>query len=238
MRRDVLRSIRAELSKSFVGLWMIPAYAVAALIPWVIATNLASAVAPDDVPRAVLDIATAAAIGSAFVGTWVVTRDYYYHSLSRGVVVSGRAAIFVGKTVTAFVVGAIATAVAVAFWIPFGAAVLGGAALAIDDQTITRLVGILVAGSMAGAFGSAIGWLVPNYFGASILAIALPLVAEIVPAVGTGRALPGLPTSAAARVAGVPLDGGLPLFTEAAVLVAWTAAFIAVGWLVFRRREI
>lgn len=240
MSLDALRSIRAELSKSFVGLWMIPAYAVAALIPWVIATNLASAVAPGDIPGAVLDIAATASIGSAFVGTWVVTRDYYYHSLSRSVVVSGRAAVFIGKTVTAFVVGAIAAAAAILAWVPFGAAVLGGdgAELTADGQMIARVAGILVTGSIAGAFGGAIAWLVPNYFGASILAIALPLVVEIVPAIGSGRALPGLPTSAAAGISGVQLDGGLPLLVNAAVLVAWTTAFIAAGWLAFRRREI
>lgn len=215
-------AIRAEILKARSGLWMLAVLCYGLLLPllsWqVFGGSLLSSLA-------------ACPIAAAFLGCYLVTRDFYYGSIERTVVMNHRENVFVAKLVAAFVAGAFTGVVGVVGW--------RVAALFADYDAWSwpTLAGCVVACALAAVFGAAIGWVLPNYYLATFVALVLPLavegpIATLYPEIGRF-----LPSNAFAGIVGVT-PGMFTGWLSAAIALLWVAVAVVSGRILVERRAL
>ena len=213
----------------------------AASVLLVLALVLISFLAGD--PRTISDKRDALNVGGVLsvplliFGIVGATGEYRHRTIAPAVLIApGRVRLTIARlaayVLTALAVGAAMVVVALAVGLPLanqGEDMRGGDIVAIagGGLVVTTLattlgvgVGVLVRNQVAGVVGTLI-WLF-------ILAPVLGLIDE---------QLPNYTTLPAAGVAGGS-DGDISFATAVLVLVAWAAAFVAVGLLVDRRRDV
>lgn len=237
-------AIRAELLRAHSGANTLAVLLLAAFIPVIVLTS------DDTLGRMTsLDADTAAAltfaplawsfVAAAFAGAFGVTREFYYVSMGRTVVLSGFRRTFVGKQIAAVLVGLALTVGVAAAWCGVAAIVLGvnGLALAATTDVVRTVLGALPGAVLGAVMGASIGWIVGNYYAAAAIVLAGPIAFELAllgTAPDVARFLPGLSLAALASPQNHPglLDPGPAL----AVAGVWTVLLAAVAWGVGRRR--
>ncbi|MCJ1682160.1 hypothetical protein [Rathayibacter sp. VKM Ac-2928] len=225
---------RAEILRSRSGSSFPVLLAYAILIP-LFGINLADVTdrldGLDDAgaTRLVLGFAACAALGACFYGSYAYTRETYYHSLDRTLLLGSRDAILVAKALAGAVSGAVFGVVAVVSWWPITAVVLAtaGRRLTPDITLLSASVGVVLACALSGVLGVGIGYAVRNYYACIPIVLVLPaaLAAPLLTiARDVGRLLP---IGAVAGATGAPVEGMLPALLALAVLAVW--ALLAIG---------
>ena len=179
--------------------------------------------------RTVFGFAACAALGACFYGSYAYTRETYYHSLDRSLLLGSRDAILAAKALAGAVSGAVFGVVAVAAWWPITAVVLAtaGRRITVDASLLTASVGVVLACTLSGVLGVGIGYAVRNYYACIPIVLVLP-AALAAPLLGTARDIGRLlPIGAVAGATGAPVEGMLPAPLALAVLAAW--ALLALG---------
>lgn len=179
-------------------------------------------------------------VAASFVGMYAVTREYYYDSMSRTLVVSGFARAFWGKAVGAAVVGVVLAGAVAIVWSVVVAVLLGADGLVFSW---TPGAARAVAGSLPGAaigalLGAGVGWLVRNYYLGAGIVLGLPMLVEFAllrTAPDVARFSPG--AALAALAVSDRRDGVLSLPAAAGVIALWVAIVLGAGWVLGRRRS-
>jgi hypothetical protein len=240
-------SVRAELLKARSGFWMLAVLAYAIILPlgaWRFAGRgmLAPGASPADLSRAMLVYLIACPIAATFLGSYLVTRDYYYKSIARTVLTNRKEQVFAGK-LFAGAAGGLAVGVAGSLgWLMITVVILRerDQTLLFDGTTAQAVGGCVAASVLAGLLGVAIGWVVPNYYVATSVSMLLPLAVEVPLALAVPEIARFLPDTALAGVAQAqPVFPGIfGTWTSLPIAAAWVALAVFAGWRLFERREI
>lgn len=238
-------ALRAELLKARSGFWLLLVLAYSVLLPqfaWTFGGKGAvpPGASPAEATQAMLAYLAACPIAAAFFGSYLVTRDYYYRSIERVVLASGRNHAFVAKLVAGAAGGFVTAIAGMAGWGAITVLLLRERDQPFDlgAGTWQAFGGCLAACLLAAPFGVAIGWIVPNYYLATTVVLVVPIVADLpllFTAPGIGRFLP---MSALAGVARAPIPALLNGALGALVAVGWLAMATWLGHRLFSRREI
>ncbi|NQX27122.1 hypothetical protein HQQ81_07120 [Microbacteriaceae bacterium VKM Ac-2854] len=188
--------------------------------------------------RSVFAFVASVAIGACFYGAYAYTRETYYHSLDRTLLLGTRAAVFAAKAAAGAYSGAIFGVVGLACWAVVTPIVLAasGRAIALHPVLVATALGALLASVLCGMIGVALGYALRNYY------LGIPVIL-VLPAVLAGPMLTNarpveryLPIGAVAGATAAPLDGLLPAPLALLVLLGWTAAAVgAARWIDGRR---
>ncbi|NQX04204.1 hypothetical protein HQQ82_05250 [Rathayibacter sp. VKM Ac-2856] len=188
--------------------------------------------------RFVFGFAACAALGACFYGAYAYTRETYYHSLERTLLLGSRDAILVAKALAGTISGAVFGLVAVAGWWPITAVVLATAdrRLTTDASLLSSSVGVVLACALCGALGVGVGYAVRNYYACIPIVLVLP-AALAVPLLTVARDVGRLlPIGAVAGATGAPVEGMLPPPLSLAVLAVWAILALLGARILERRR--
>lgn len=229
--------IRSELLRSVSGLSILAVYLVAVLMP---AFVLFSDGSRFDVSGLDSGAATTrlleplawSVISAAFVGSYPVTREYYYGSMDRTLTAVGFRRSFAGKLIAGVFVS-LAVAVAVfLLWTAGISVFLGRHDLSV---VLTPAAWRIYAGALLGVvlgalLGGAIGWITRNYYATAIIVLVFPMAIEFAllrTAPEIARFSPGMAIAAL----GVPeyQDKLLALAPALAIGLAWTIELVVLA---------
>jgi len=189
-----------------------------------------------------LTVLSASGIGGlvvALLAVVLITREFHYATWTSTLLTTpGRRRVLVVKFVAAAVLGAVVAAVMFAV-----AAVLG---LVSGDVTIRldgRLVRLLIAGVVIGAFWAwlcaALATLIRNQTIALLIPPVLMIVAgALLPGYGLYRLVPWTPDGAAAALAGAEFAGALPAWAALALLISYGLAASLVAMRRLQRSDV
>ncbi|MCO1580512.1 hypothetical protein M8C13_32635 [Crossiella sp. SN42] len=231
-------ALRAELLRLRSGWWTAVAFGYAVLMPFILWRY-----APDEAAGRVGEIAesgrrmwiflAACPLTAGWIGSWLVSRDYYYRSSSRTAWLSSRRASFLASCLAGAIAGLVVAMAGVFGW----GAVIWQSQLG-DDPYLGGLswrlaLSCALACVLAGIWGVLLTRLCTNYYVATALTFGLPLAVEL-PLVLSWPELGGyLPDAVLAlTVAGGPGDFPAPV-----AFLPWLAGAGALAWWAHQRRE-
>ncbi|MEU3571870.1 hypothetical protein AB0E96_26090 [Kitasatospora sp. NPDC036755] len=237
-------ALKAELLKTRSGYAMLGVFGYAVLCPVLLLWSGPSLSALGDrtdeaATHLVFGLVAASTIAGMFLGSYVVTREYYYKSILRSLLLQGRRNVFAAKVLASAAGGALCGLLGVACWtaVTWFALRSEGRHLTLDPTTWGIGLGTVLGGALAGIWGAAVGWIVRSYYLAMTLVLVLPMVVELPLLLNAPAVERFLPGGALAGLARVPVDGLFPAPVSAAVMVAWTAAALVTARRLVRRRE-
>ncbi|QHC59529.1 hypothetical protein [Rathayibacter sp. VKM Ac-2760] len=233
------RPIRAELLRSVTGSAGAAVLAFALLVPLAVLAIAPQPTAPVDPTTAVYSACGTSFITAMFWGSYGVTREFYYGSLGRSLVVTRLVDLFRAKAVAAATTSLILGAVTAVAWIAVTAIVVGSAGESFTPSfdMLPVALGSTVSSALGGVLGSAAGWITRNYYGACGLVLAVPFAVEL-PLLSVAPEIERLLPAGA--LAGITPSETLPLLTPAAALgvaVGWCAIATVAAWFVTVRRS-
>lgn len=198
--------------------------------------------AQEDQQRTLLGAGSAAVFFATIAGITMVTSEFRYGTIRSTLLFEPRRrVVLASKLVAALLVGLLFGAVCVALSVGVGRAILAArdvhVALSSGD-TVALALGTIGATTAGAMLGVSIGALIRNQVGAIIAVVAYAFVVDAllfasVPSVG--RYLPG---KAGDALAGRGVDHLLAPGAGAAVLIAWTLAFVAAAVLRDARSDV
>ncbi|MFD9960066.1 hypothetical protein [Amycolatopsis sp. NPDC058986] len=239
-------AVRSEILKARSGFWMLAVFAYALLMPALLLANApkstvdVKAVDAATGTHLLLGFLAACPVAAMFLGCWLVTREYYYKSVVRTVLANRRADVYLGKLVAGAAGGLAVGIVGAAGWAVIVTLVLRAdtRSFAMDARTWQMLAGCVAACTLAGPWGVAVGWIVPNYYVGTGIAILLPLGVELPLLLNYPDVARFLPATALAGIIRTPIDGVLPPALGFLVYLPVLATASWLGWVLFRRREV
>lgn len=239
----MLRQLRADLLKALSGPTLLTLSSLVIVSPLLIVfmTGLVDglgSVGSAEATRILLPVGAAGALGCAFYGSYLVTRDDYYRGMERAFLMASPRMVFASRVAVAALVGLAFSTVGFLLWVVATAAILGSRELELSTgpDVLPVAIGTLLAGALAGAIGCGVGWVVRNYYVAVVVLLIVPAIVAV-PMLGRLREIERfLPVGAVAGLGGVRMDGLLGQVPAGLILAGWTALAVAAGWLVLRRR--
>ncbi|MWV29907.1 hypothetical protein [Rathayibacter iranicus] len=177
---------------------------------------------------------------SMFVGSYSITREYFYESLDRSRVLLTLKKLFWAKVIASVLTSIALTAVFGTAWIAVSVWIMNsqGLTFTFSFVVVKIFVGSLAVSAIGAVIGHGVGWAVRNYYVACALVMAVPLAAELPLLVNAPGVERFLPSGAAAGVANVIGLDVLPALAALAVSVSWAAGATAVGLTLASRRQV
>lgn len=238
-------AIRAEFLRAVSGWTVLAVVGLTVLVPVMVLTSSGdpAQIARDLSSRAATQLLLAplawSFVAAGFAGAYSVTREQYYGSLDRTLLLLGRARAQLAKTVAGCLVGALFTIVLCIAWCGAIAMILAvnGNTFTLSGAAVEVIAWSLVGALLGAAGGCAIGWIVRNYYATAAIVLAGPLAVELVvlgqnPEVA--RFLPGL-TIAAIAAPGYR-DALLERPLALVLATTWVAAVSVAAVVLTRRR--
>lgn len=238
-------AIRSEVLRSVSGLSVLAVYLVALLMPAFVLFSDGSrfdlvGVDSGTATSRLLEPLAWSVISAAFVGSYAVTREYYYGSMDRTLTGIGFRRAFWGKLVAGALV---AVALSVGIFVLWTAGVFfvlmqNGLELDLTQGAWQLYAGALVGAVLGALIGVSIGWITRNYYVTAALVLVFPMVVEFAllrTAPEVAKFSPGLAIAAL----GVPgyQDRLLEFAPALGVGLAWTVGLVAAAWLRGRRGD-
>lgn len=188
--------------------------------------------------RTLLAIGVAGALGCAFYGSYLVTRDHYYKAMDRNFLMAPAGIVFFSRIIIAGIVGAGLSAIGVVVWVLVIASVLANheSSFAFTPELISIAAGSVLAGMLAAVIGCSVGWIVRNYYLTVVVLLVLPAIVAPPMLSRVLEVEKFLLVGAVAGLGGVQLGGLLGQVLAGLVLAGWAGIFVLIGWLVLRRR--
>lgn len=238
-------ALRAELLKARSGFWLLAVLAFALLLPLFAWKFTGSSIDLDGsdsatATRQLLGFLGLCPLAASFLGCYLVTREYYYKSIERTVLLHRRIDTFAAKCVAGAVGGLAVGVIGAGGWSLVVGLVLNDHQLVFDagTQTWLTLICSVLACVFAGAFGIMIGWILPNYYQATGVSLMLPMVVEVPLLLLSPDVARFLPNTAFAAIARTPVPGLFSVPVSVAIVLVWLAVVAFTGWRLFARREI
>ncbi|WP_394621499.1 hypothetical protein JNUCC0626_21075 [Lentzea sp. JNUCC 0626] len=227
-------ALRAELLKARSGFWLLAVLAYAVLLP--LGVWRFSGI---DLPDTQLMLACLAAcpVAATFLGGYLVTRDYYYRSIERGVLLHRKAHLYLAKIIAGAVSGLVTGLVGALGWLLVTWLVLRSG-LDTGWSTWQKLLGCLLACTLAGVFGVAIGWILRDYYFAAGISFLLPFAIELPLLFLQPSVARFLPNDVFAGLVQAPLPALFPVWLSLVIAVGWVALTACAGLRLFLRREV
>lgn len=236
--------LRAELLRYFSGYSILGIVAFSALVPWFVANFLgwpdnADQLSTADNIQAFWALATTIAIVATFAGSYLVTRESYYGTLRRSVVMSGPMHLVAVKYAAALVVGIATLTAGIVVW---GASVAFTLPLEMRADLLTprsweALPGVVVASAIGSLWGCSLGWIIRHYYATTIVTMLIPLAVELPILANDPEIGRWLPSGALAGIASLPFEGLLQPGPAVLVSLAWLLAASAGAVAVLKRKE-
>ncbi|SOE01717.1 hypothetical protein SAMN06295924_10112 [Rathayibacter rathayi NCPPB 2980 = VKM Ac-1601] len=240
----MLNAIRSETLRSISGLAFLAVLAFAVMIPALLLNSLVGsdvlkALPAPDASARVFSITASSFVVSMFVGSYSVTREYYYGSLDRSRVLFSPRRLFWAKVIASVLTSVALAAVLGVAWVAVSVWLMSEQGVDfIYSFAITRIfVGSLVASALGAIIGHGVGWAVRNYYVACALVLAIPLAAELPLLLNAPDVEKFLPSGAAAGVTNVAGLDVLPVVAAFAVSLLWAAGATVLGLILATRRQ-
>lgn len=231
-------AVRAELLRTVSGTALLAVPAFAVLVPLMMLV-----VAPGGRPSAdsatvgVYSACAASFVTAMFLGSYSVTREFYYGSLERALVVVRRADLLRAKAAASALVSAVLGAATAAGWLAVTAIIVTSNGSSFDPSRSmgSLALGSIVSSLLGGVLGSAVGWVTRNYYAACVVVLGVPFAVEL-PLLTTAPEIARfLPSGALAGIAAPEHLGLLPSPLALLVALAWCALAGAAAWVVTMR---
>jgi hypothetical protein len=236
--------LRAELLRYFSGYSILGILAFSALVPWFVANFLGWPDSADQLSateniKAFWALATSIAIVTTFAGSYLVTRESYYGTLRRSVVMSGLVHLVAVKYAAALVVGLATLAAGILAW---GASVAFTLTPELRAEFLTpeswrALPGVVVASAVGSLWGCSLGWIIRHYYATTIVTMLIPLAVELPVLANDPEIGRWLPSGALAGIASLPFEGLLQPGWALLVSLAWLLAAGACVVALLQRKE-
>lgn len=237
--------LRSELLRYFSGYSVLGILAFSGLVPWFVANFLGWPDHADKLPSAqnvetFWALAMTIAIVATFAGSYLVTREAYFGTLRRSVVISGMSQLVRTKYAASLVVGLFTAASGLALW-------GGSTVLAVSPEVRTELVegaswqallGVVVASVVGCLWGCSLGWIIRHYYATTMVTMLIPLAMELPLMANFPQIARWLPTGALAGIANLPIEGLFEPLHACLVSLGWLIAGGAGAMWVLRRRGV
>lgn len=236
--------LRAELLRYFSGYSVLGIVAFSALVPWFVANFLGW---PDNADQlsaagniqAFWALTATIAIVATFAGSYLVTRESYYGTLRRSLVMSGLIHLVAAKYAAALVVGLITLAAGIVAW---GASAAFSLTPEVRGELLSpeswrALPGVVVASAVGSLWGCSLGWIIQHYYATTIVTMLIPLAVELPILANDPEIGRWLPSGALAGIASLPFEGLLEPCPAFLVSLAWLLAASAGAVAVLKRKE-
>ncbi|WP_243836866.1 hypothetical protein [Paenarthrobacter nitroguajacolicus] len=221
--------LRSELLRYFSGYSVVGILAFSALVPWFVANflgwpgNSGGLSAAQNV-QVFWALTASIAPVATFAGSYLVTRESYYGTLRRSIVMTGPRQVLRAKYVAALVIGLATAITGVVVW---GGSValslppeMRGALLSAESWR--ELPGVVMASALGSIWGCSLGWIIRHYYATTILTLLIPLAVELPLLLSSSEVARWLPSGALAGIASLPFEG----------LIEPVPAFlVSCGWL-------
>ncbi|NQX14957.1 hypothetical protein [Rathayibacter sp. VKM Ac-2857] len=232
-------ALRAELLRAVTGSAGAAVLAFALLVPLAVLAIAPHSSAPTDPTAAVYSACGASFVTAMFWGSYGVTREFYYGSLGRSLVVTRLVDLFRAKALAAAMTSLALGAVTSTAWIAVTAIVVrsSGESFTPSVDMLPVALGSTVSSALGGVLGSAAGWITRNYYAACGLVLAVPFAVEL-PLLSAAPEIERLLPAGA--LAGITASETLALLPPAAALgvaVGWCAIATTAAWFVTVRRS-
>ena len=238
---DVLRS---ELVRSISGLAMLGVASFVILIPALMLTMgppLDGVRALDDgmATRMVFGLIASIGITAMYLGSYSVSREFYYRSMSRTIVIGSLRRVFLAKLLSSVATSIVLCMGGAVIWAGVTSLALAayGRHLQVDGGFWGIVWGSIFASVTGAVIGSSLGWIFRNYYVVSAVVLLLPTMIEMPLLFTVPDVERFLPVGAFAGVTGAPIEGLLSVGASSVVLLGWAAAVTALAVAVVRRRE-
>jgi ABC-type transport system involved in multi-copper enzyme maturation permease subunit len=189
--------------------------------------------AQEDTQRSMFSGGTSGVFFATLAGVLAVTSEFRYGTIRPTLLVEPRRRIVLAaKLAAAAIIGSGFAAICVVVAFATGLAILAVRDVDValtGAHTLTLVVGTMVAGALSAMLGVAVGTLIRNQAGAIVALAAYAFLVDaalFAAAPSVGRYLPGKSGDA---LAGLPKDLLLSPGVGAAVLAAWTVAFVVAA---------
>jgi ABC-2 type transport system permease protein len=229
--------LRSELLRYFSGYSVLGILAFTALIPWFVANFLgwpgnSEGLSAAENVQAFWGLSASIAPVATFAGSYLVTRESYYGTLRRSVVMSGLKQVLISKYLAAGIVGLATVITGIVFWglsmaFSLPAGVLNEL-LAVESWN--QMPGVMLASTMGSLWGCSLGWIIRHYYATTILTLLIPLALEVPLLASAPEIARWLPSGALAGIASLPFEGLLGPLPAFLVSLGWllAAGFFAV----------
>ena len=229
--------LRSELLRFNSGYSVLGILAFTALIPWFVANflgwpgNSEGLSAAENVQRFWAVSASIAPVAT-FAGSYLVTREAYYGTLRRTVVMSGLKQVLIAKYLAAAIIGLATVITGIVLW---GVSIAFSLPPGVVDELLgaesrTRMPGVVLASTMSSLWGCSLGWIIRHYYATTILTLLIPLALEVPLMASSPEIARWLPSGALAGIASLPFEGLLDPLPAFLVSLGWIlgAGFFAV----------
>lgn len=237
-------AVKAELLRSVSGVAMLGVASFVLLLP-----ALMVSVGPpldglrdlDDgaATKTVFGLIASAGIAAMYLGSYSVTREYHYRSMPRSLAIASLRRVLLAKTVASALAAAGLSVIGLVVWAIVTSMLLQayGRELVLGDAFWRIATSTLFVAVCGAAIGVGVGWLVKNYYVASGIVLLIPTMIEAPLLLNAPAVERYLPVGAIAGTAALPVEGLLPGWGSAAVLLGWALAVTVLAAVIVRRRE-
>lgn len=222
--------LRAELLRYVSGYSVLGILAFTALVPWFVANFLgwpgnSEGLSAADNVRTFWTLSASIAPVATFAGSYVVTRESYYGTLRRSVVMSGLKQVLTAKYVAAAFVGLATVLIGTVLWGVSMAFSLPPGVLEhlLAAESWHRMPGVVLAAIMGALWGCSLGWIIRHYYATTMLTLLIPLALEVPLLASAPGIARWLPSGALAGIASLPFEG---------LLDPLPAFLVSLGWLI------
>ncbi|MBO9625498.1 MAG: hypothetical protein J7484_03885 [Microbacterium sp.] len=236
--------VRSELLRSLSGTAMLAIASFTILIPALmlgVAPSLEGLRNVDDetATRIVFGLIASIGIVAMYLGSYVVSREHYYRSMTRSLVIGSRGRVFTAKLIAAAVTSTGLCIIGAGIWAIVSAFVLSahGRQLQLGGAFWAIVVGAAICAICGSAIGVALGWIVREYYSVTAIVLLVPLMLELPLLLNLSILERFLPVGLFAGVTDAPIEGVLPSWLSALVLLGWSVVTVSTAWLVLRGRE-
>jgi ABC-2 type transport system permease protein len=222
--------VRSELLRYVSGYSVLGILAFTALVPWFVANFLgwpsdSEGLSAEDNVQIFWALSASVAPVASFAGSYVVTREAYYGTLRRTVVMSGLNQVLIAKYLAAACVGLATVITGIVLW---GVSTAFSLPPGVLDQLLAaeswnQLPGVVLASSMGALWGCSLGWIIRHYYATTMLTLLIPLALEVPLLASAPEIARWLPSGALAGIASLPFEG---------LLDPLPAFLVSLGWLI------
>ncbi|MFJ6537887.1 hypothetical protein ACIQH5_16830 [Paenarthrobacter sp. NPDC091711] len=176
---------------------------------------------------------------ATFAGSYVVTRESYYGTLRRSVVMSGLSQVLTAKYMAAAFVGLATILIGIVLW---GVSMAFSLPHGVLEQLLAaeswhQMTGVVLASTMGALWGCSLGWIIRHYYATTMLTLLIPLALEVPLLASAPDIARWLPSGALAGIASLPLEGLLEPLPAFLVSLGWLLAAGLCAVRILRGRE-
>ncbi|AJM77034.1 ABC transporter permease [Rathayibacter toxicus] len=241
---SVVNFLKSEIVRSMSGLAMLGIASFVILIPLTminVGPSLDGLREIDDVlaTRILFGLIASSAIAAMYLGSYAFSREYYYRSISRSLVMASPGRVFAAKIIASALANVGICLIGMVVWTGVTITVLHsyGKELQVNGAFWAIVAGSLFAVVCCGTIGVALGRIVKNYYAVTGVVILVPLMIELPLLLDAPAFERFLPMGAVAGLAQLPVTGLLPWWGSALVLVGWSLVATGAAVVVLRRSE-